>query len=71
RAESSRNRASGGSWLGLAICNNIVEAHDGSINAADSDLCGLKITLNLPYVPHYTPFMSTENIDPLILVVED
>jgi len=52
RAESSRNRASGGSGLGLAICKNIVEAHDGSINAADSDLGGLKITLNLPYVPH-------------------
>ena len=52
RAESSRNRASGGSGLGLAICKNIVEAHGGSINAADSDLGGLKITLNLPYVPH-------------------
>jgi len=52
RAESSRNRASGGSGLGLAICKNIVEAHDGSISADHSDLGGLQITLNLPYVPH-------------------
>jgi two-component system sensor histidine kinase BaeS len=52
RAESSRNRASGGSGLGLAICKNIAEAHDGSISAHHSDLGGLQITLNLPYVPH-------------------
>ncbi len=52
RAESSRNRASGGSGLGLAICKNIVEAHSGSISADHSDLGGLQITLNLPYVPH-------------------
>ncbi|EJL89636.1 two-component system sensor histidine kinase BaeS [Pantoea sp. BIGb0393] len=52
RAESSRNRASGGSGLGLAICKNIAEAHNGSISADHSDLGGLQITLNLPYVPH-------------------
>ena len=52
RAENSRNRASGGSGLGLAICKNIVEAHGGSISADHSDLGGLQITLNLPYVPH-------------------
>ncbi|MDF7659496.1 two-component system sensor histidine kinase BaeS [Erwiniaceae bacterium L1_54_6] len=52
RAESSRNRASGGSGLGLAICKNIAEAHGGSISADLSDLGGLQITLNLPYVPH-------------------
>ncbi len=51
RAESSRNRASGGSGLGLAICKNIVEAHSGTISAHHSDLGGLQITLNLPYVP--------------------
>jgi two-component system sensor histidine kinase BaeS len=52
RTESSRNRASGGSGLGLAICKNIAEAHNGSISADHSDLGGLQITLNLPYVPH-------------------
>ncbi|HAU5562600.1 TPA: two-component system sensor histidine kinase BaeS [Serratia fonticola] len=52
RAESSRNRASGGSGLGLAICKNIVEAHSGGISADHSDLGGLQIALNLPYVPH-------------------
>ncbi|MBE5252396.1 MAG: two-component system sensor histidine kinase BaeS [Enterobacterales bacterium endosymbiont of Blomia tropicalis] len=52
RTEGSRNRASGGSGLGLAICKNIVDAHGGDISATHSDLGGLKITLQLRYVPH-------------------
>lgn len=52
RTEGSRNRASGGSGLGLAICKNIAEAHGGNISAEHSDLGGLKITLQLRYVPH-------------------
>lgn len=51
RTEGSRNRASGGSGLGLAICKNIVDAHGGHIAAEHSDLGGLKITLQLRYVP--------------------
>lgn len=48
RVEASRNRATGGAGLGLAICSNIVAAHDGTIEAADSPLGGLWITVTLP-----------------------
>lgn len=48
RTESSRNRASGGSGLGLPICVNIVEAHGGTITAAHSPFGGVSITVELP-----------------------
>ncbi|WP_231602361.1 ATP-binding protein [Herbaspirillum chlorophenolicum] len=48
RIEASRNRASGGAGLGLAICRRIVEAHQGTINAAASPLGGLRVTILLP-----------------------
>ncbi len=48
RAEQSRNRSTGGSGLGLAISRNIVEAHQGTIDAKASSLGGLCITVTLP-----------------------
>jgi len=48
RADASRSRAHGGSGLGLSICRNIVEAHQGSIRAEASPLGGLRIRLTLP-----------------------
>ncbi len=48
RAEESRNRASGGAGLGLAICSNIVEAHAGTIAAHTSPLGGVQIIVTLP-----------------------
>ncbi len=48
RAESSRSRETGGAGLGLSICRNIVEAHDGQISISSSELGGLKITVTLP-----------------------
>lgn len=48
RMESSRNRASGGSGLGLAICQNIVEAHGGTLTARQSPLGGLWMEISLP-----------------------
>lgn len=48
RVETSRNRAKGGSGLGLTICQNIVHAHEGSIVADHSPLGGLKLTITLP-----------------------
>jgi two-component system sensor histidine kinase BaeS len=48
RVDASRNRASGGAGLGLAICKSIVEAHGGSITARGSPLGGLWICVSLP-----------------------
>ncbi len=48
RVETSRNRAAGGAGLGLSICKNIAEAHNGTLSASASPLGGLRLTLSLP-----------------------
>ena len=48
RVDSSRNRQTGGSGIGLSICRTIVEKHGGSIHADDSFAGGLQITVRLP-----------------------
>lgn len=48
RVEGSRNRNHGGAGLGLAICRNIVAAHNGSIRARASELGGLAIVIEFP-----------------------
>lgn len=48
RIESSRNRATGGAGLGLAICRNIVEAHQGTISAHHAPAGGLWIKIIFP-----------------------
>ena len=48
RTDPSRHRAGSGAGLGLAICTNIVAAHQGSITAHDSAHGGLGITIILP-----------------------
>jgi two-component system, OmpR family, sensor histidine kinase BaeS len=46
--ESSRSRHHGGAGLGLAICSNIVQAHNGALQAQASWLGGLAIHIELP-----------------------
>ena len=48
RLESSRNRETGGAGLGLSICRNIVEAHEGTISARRSPIGGLWIKIEFP-----------------------
>jgi len=48
RAESSRNRTTGGAGLGMAIVKNIVEAHQGTVSALNSPLGGLWIMIDFP-----------------------
>jgi len=50
RADSSRNRDSGGAGLGLSLCQSIAEAHGGDISASDSPLGGLSISVRIPLV---------------------
>lgn len=50
RVENSRSRQTGGAGLGLAICKNIVTAHQGSITANASPLGGLQIRIEFPRV---------------------
>ncbi len=48
RAEASRSRQSGGAGLGLSICQRIVQAHEGQIEARPSPLGGLWLRVELP-----------------------
>lgn len=50
RVESSRNRQTGGSGLGLALCQKIIEGHNGQICAYHSALGGLAIQITLPRI---------------------
>ncbi|MDO4916217.1 MAG: HAMP domain-containing sensor histidine kinase [Rothia sp. (in: high G+C Gram-positive bacteria)] len=47
RTDASRNRATGGAGLGLAIVNDIVNAHHGSITVHDSPLGGAHFEIKL------------------------
>lgn len=50
RVDESRSRLSGGSGLGLSICQTIVQAHQGEMIATHSVLGGLAITITFPLV---------------------
>ncbi|WP_414706692.1 ATP-binding protein [Ralstonia sp. UBA689] len=48
RADPSRSRALGGAGLGLSLCQTILAAHGGTIEARPSPLGGLWIAIRLP-----------------------
>jgi two-component system osmolarity sensor histidine kinase EnvZ len=48
RIEPSRNLATGGVGLGLAIARDIAHGHGGEINLTDSPMGGLRVVLTLP-----------------------
>jgi len=48
RVERSRNRAAGGSGLGLGVVKALVQAHGGQVQANSSPHGGLAVTLVLP-----------------------
>lgn len=53
RADASRNRAKGGSGLGLSVANAIVQSHFGKLTVEDLDgHSGVAFTLSLPLSPN-------------------
>jgi signal transduction histidine kinase len=48
RLESSRNRDSGGSGLGLSIARDIAQSHGGSLTLHNLPAGGLEALLRLP-----------------------
>lgn len=50
RVDSSRSRIHGGSGLGLSTCQIYAELMQGKISASDSQMGGLKITLEMPVI---------------------
>ena len=48
RAEASRNRATGGSGLGLTIARAIARAHGGTVTLTNREGGGLTAELRLP-----------------------
>lgn len=48
RADTSRNRETGGSGLGLSIVHSIVEAHGGSVSVSETPGGGATFTVKLP-----------------------
>jgi two-component system sensor histidine kinase BaeS len=53
RVDPSRSRTTGGSGIGLSVCQTIVEGHGGTISAANATAPeqGLRITVRIPLLP--------------------
>ncbi len=47
RTDTSRNREHGGAGLGLALCQRIAQAHQGTLGFDHSVLGGLRVTFSM------------------------
>jgi signal transduction histidine kinase len=55
RLDSSRERSTGTTGLGLAIAREIALAHHGRIDIADSPFAGARVIVSLPLAPSSAP----------------
>lgn len=69
RLDSSRNSASGGAGLGLAIAKQIIELHHGSITASSQDEV-TEFTIVLPPDPEQAEKAATESLQDQVKVTE-
>ena len=69
RLDSSRNSASGGAGLGLAISKQIIELHHGSITASSQDEV-TEFTIVLPLDPEQAEKAATESLQDQVKVTE-
>lgn len=69
RLDSSRNSASGGAGLGLAIAKQIIELHHGSITASSQDEV-TEFTIVLPLDPEQAEKAATESLQDQVKVTE-
>jgi len=61
RVDASRSRAQGGAGLGLSLCQTIVAAHGGTIEAKPSPLGGLWIAIRLPVFDPLDPLADHDS----------
>lgn len=61
RVDASRSRAQGGAGLGLSLCQTIVAAHGGTIEARHSPLGGLWIAIRLPVLDVLDPLADHDS----------
>jgi len=61
RVDASRSRAQGGAGLGLSLCQTIIAAHGGTIEARHSPLGGLWIAIRLPILDVLDPLADHDS----------
>jgi two-component system, OmpR family, sensor histidine kinase BaeS len=71
RVDPSRSRSTGGSGIGLSVCQTIVEGHGGTISAAKAPGfdTGLAITVRLPLLPTGAAALTTASGAPFPLPI--
>lgn len=64
RIEASRNRATGGTGLGLTVARTIIRGHGGDISLGNSPLGGLRVHVKLPLPSRSSDLRKQRDIDP-------